>query len=386
MKNELLKNKKTAIIGGGPVGLTMARLLQQTGVEVKVYEWDAHVGIRISGGTLDLHKGMGQRALQKAGLLNNYYEASRPTGERTADISGAILMKEFPKSENLYDRPEIDRNDLRAILLNSLKPETVVWGKQMISLEETEGRFTIYFEDGTNEVADLVIGANGGRSKVREHLTDCKPEYTGTFIIQGEVLDPLVKCPNFKQMCDADNMAVISGEQTMLYSQIKAEGAINYYIGFKESENFTTEQGINCDNNLQIATFLKKICSSWDNRFKELFDATDHFSFLPMRKMPLDKKWKTSFPLTLIGDAAHVMPPFAGVGVNTGLLDTLYLSENLTEGHFYSIREALEDYENKMFIYAREAQKATSAAELAFFSDESYEDRLQGREEWNKSL
>ena len=60
----LLKDKKIAIIGAGPVGLTMAKLLQKNGINVTVYERDQNPQTRIWGGTLDLHKGSGQDALE----------------------------------------------------------------------------------------------------------------------------------------------------------------------------------------------------------------------------------------------------------------------------------------------------------------------------------
>ncbi len=386
MKNQLLKNKEVAIIGAGPVGLTTARLLQMAGVTVRVYEWDAKAGTRISGGTLDIHRTTGQRALEKAGLLEAFYNMAKPTGERGTDINGRIIMQEFPQEAQFYQRPEIDRNDLRTLLLNSLEPGTVLWNKKFVSLEEDGNQFRIHFEDGCIAVADVVIGANGGRSKVRTYVTADIPQYTGTFIIQGEVLDPAKSCPDYKQLCEEDNLMVLGDAEKMLFSQIKAAGAINYYVALRKNENFLTDKGLDSGNTVGMITFLKDLCNTWDERYKQLFAATDYFSALPMRKMPLQHQWTSSSCLTLIGDAAHVMPPFAGIGVNIGLLDALYLSENLTEGNFSSIREAIDDYENKMFEYARAAQQATDEAETGFFSDEPLEERLKDREEWNKTL
>lgn len=88
----LLDNKKVAIIGGGPVGLTMATLLQQKGIDVTVYERDKDAQIRIWGGTLDLHKSSGQLVMQKAGLLERYYAMSTPMGITFTDEQGNVLL------------------------------------------------------------------------------------------------------------------------------------------------------------------------------------------------------------------------------------------------------------------------------------------------------
>ena len=136
MNEQLLKNKKVAIIGAGPVGLTIAKLLQQNNIDITVYERDTDPQARIWGGTLDLHKSSGQEVMKKAGLLQTYYDLAVPMGINFADEKGNILSTRKPTGENQFDNPEINRNALRKLLLDSLKSDTVVWGRKFTGLEE----------------------------------------------------------------------------------------------------------------------------------------------------------------------------------------------------------------------------------------------------------
>lgn len=357
----LLQNKKVAIIGAGPVGLALARLLQQEGANVKVYERDVNEHDRIKGGTLDLLKVMGQIVFEKAGLLSTYFDNARPTARRIADIHANIIQT-LPSSDN----PEIERNDLRRILLQSLQPETVVWDRKFVSLEEQNGTFALHFEKGTTAAADLVVGANGIMSIIRKQMTDIPARYTGTVTVTGEVFDYENSCPNFKKICGEDKIIARDGRIFFL-SQPKANGELYYYVCFRQPESWVKDNNLNFNNNKQISEFLNDLCPDWDSAYKEVFAATSEFTLLPLYQVPLEN-WQPHKSITLIGDAAHGMPPYAGVGVNTGLLDALYLAENLTIGKFDNIQAAIDNYEERMFEYASEAQQQTAINEKQLFS------------------
>ncbi|MCR8630346.1 FAD-dependent oxidoreductase [Paenibacillus radicis (ex Xue et al. 2023)] len=98
-----LKEKQIAIIGAGPGGLTLARILQQAGFDPVIYERETSPTYREQGGTLDLDKVSGQKALQVAGLLDEFFAISRlegqalkvtdKSGEEFVNIKGEIYIK-----------------------------------------------------------------------------------------------------------------------------------------------------------------------------------------------------------------------------------------------------------------------------------------------------
>ncbi|WP_395066126.1 FAD-dependent oxidoreductase [Flavobacterium sp.] len=380
MKNNLLANKKVAIIGGGPVGLTTAILLQQKDVDVTVYERDLNAQTRISGGTLDIDKNTGQLALRKAGLLEVFYKYARPTGERNIDINANILEEEMPTAENKFDKPEIDRNDLRDMLLDNLNKDTVVWNSQIVSIKKKNNQYTLLLQNGSETIADFIIIANGGMSKLRKYVTEVVPHYTGTYLIQGEVLEPEKNCPSFKKLCGEENTIAVV-DKKMFFCQVKAKGVLQYYLSFKTDENWIEKKNMDFSNKQMVLTFLDELMVNWHPTYKELFYATDNFVALPMRKMPLDKPWDSQSDITLVGDTAHLMPPFGGVGVNMGLLDALHLATNLTEGDFPDTLSAVKDYEQKMLVYAGNAQQQTGKGEVMIHSDISFDDLQKNRKD-----
>lgn len=362
------QNKQVAIIGGGPVGLLLAVLLQQRGIAVTVYERDAGPETRVSGGTLDIHSDLGQPALAAAGLLPAFYQLARPTAMRLADEQGQLLQEEPVDEAAPYDRPEIDRADLRRLLLAALAPGTVVWGQHFQGLEkQPDGRFRLHYAGQPDQVADVVIGANGGRSRVRPYVTETVPEYTGSFIIQGQIPAAAAQELAFGKLVNRGNLLARAGGK-MLFVHTRADGTLNYYVSFRRPADWLAPRGLTAEP-AQVAALLAEELPDWAPLYHEVFRATTEFALLPMHRLPLTPSREVTQAITLVGDAAHLMPPFAGVGVNIGLLDAQHLADNLTSGQFTTIEAAIQAYERTMYGYAQRAQEDTAQAELDIHSD-----------------
>ena len=364
MSSRWIAGKKIGIVGGGPGGLTLARLLQKNGVDVRVFERDLNRNVRVQGATLDLHHESGLAALREAGLMEAFMANYRP---------GADLLRIVDKQANMvYDqhsedrlasfvdehyRPEIDRGPLRNILLDSLEPGTVVWYRHTESLEKTEDGWTLHFQNGKTAEADIVIGADGANSKIRPVLTPIKPFYTGFTAVEGGIRLSSVYVPKVHEMLRGGKLFAMGDEKTLIVSS-KGDGSLAFYLGFAAPEFWQRDCGIDFSDNESVLAWFKRDFPDWNPIWLELFETEQaHFTVRPLYCMPLDQTWESRPDITLLGDAAHLMPPYAGEGVNMAMLDALELSRCLTGGNFDDLQSAISSYETEMRKRGSEAAK-----------------------------
>lgn len=358
----LLDNKCIAIIGGGPGGLTLARLLQLQGAEVKVYERDYDREARVQGAIVDLHYDSGLKVMEAAGLMNAFKASYMPGADRfrLLDKDGNIRLDEHAQEGNLgfgnpQFRPEIDRGALRNVLLDALLPGTVIWDSQFADMERVNDTWQLRFKNGTTAVADIVIGADGYRSKIRHYVTDSKALYSRATIIQGEIDHPEKDCPEMYALAGQANL-IAMGEGKTIAAQPRGDGGLTFYAFSLYPENWLQTSGIDFNNSEEVYAWLESYHEGWSPVFLRLFKACKKFVPRPLNYFPLNQYWDAQPDITLIGDAAHLMPP-SGEGVNTAMLDALDLSECLTSGIYNNIQTAIAGYEQQMRARAAELGK-----------------------------
>ncbi len=361
-----INNKKIAIVGGGPGGLTLARLLQMKGANVKVYERDFNKDARVQGTTLDLHEESGLKALRQAHLLDEFKKKYRPGADKLIIVNEKAEIffsdhEEKPEEDfgSEHFRPEIDRGPLRKMLLESLQPNTVMWDSQFVSMEKEGGGWLLHFKNKASAYADIVIGADGANSKIRPYITGIKPFYSGVsgvLSVEG-VYNSETTVPKIHNLLKGGKIMAFGGGKCFTVAA-KGDGDLAFYVSYKVDESRL--RNVDFSDKEQVLAWFRSDFAEWDNMWLELFEnAETTFIPIPIYSMPLDQTWQALPNLTMLGDAAHLMPPFAGEGVNMAMLDALELSDCLYNENFSDIQTAIASFENQMRKRAAEAAQGS---------------------------
>ncbi|MBE7177259.1 MAG: FAD-dependent monooxygenase [Mucilaginibacter polytrichastri] len=356
-----ISDKKVAIIGGGPGGLTLGVLLQQGGADVRIYERDRHRGVRVQGATLDLHEESGLEALRRAGLLDAFYAHYRPEAGvlRLMDKTGTIRYDEREQESFTDDRPEIDRGPLRDILLDALDPERIVWDSHFLNMQRSGDGWMLHFRNGTSACADLVIGADGANSKVRPALTDIRPVYSGITVVEGTIYNAGEQAPHLWDRTGGGKVFAFGDGQSLILSA-KGDGSLSFYTGCRVEEHWVQNSGIDFGDRQQVFAWFREAFAGWHPLWHELFRG-EEISIIqrPQYHFPTGQHWEPRGNLTLLGDAAHRMPPYAGEGVNQAMQDAYELAACLLDETRAGTRDAIGTYEAGMLQRAAEITAVT---------------------------
>ena len=232
-----IDGKKIAIVGGGPGGLTLARLLQQSGAQVSVYERDQSRNARVQGSALDLHENSGLAALEAAGLTEAFWANHRPDLDslRLTDANGTVLHDHLRRMSGPGKRPEIERGPLRDLLLDSLQPGTVQWDCKLESSEFQGEQVLLRFANGQTSVADIAIGSDGANSRLRELVTPIRPQYVGVSLVEGLVPAAKHAIPELWDLLGGSALIALGGERTIGMGT-KPDGSVLLYAGLKTDD------------------------------------------------------------------------------------------------------------------------------------------------------
>ncbi|HET6858614.1 MAG TPA: NAD(P)/FAD-dependent oxidoreductase [Streptomyces sp.] len=340
------------IIGAGLGGLVLARVLHVHGIPATVYEAESSPSARTQGGMLDIHDYNGQRALKAAGLMDEFHSIvieGRQT-IRLVDQDGTVLHE--MADDGTGGRPEVQRGELRRILLDSLPAETVRWGHKVSGARALGGgRHEVTFADGGTVVTRLLVGADGAWSRVRPLLSDATPEYVGTSFVETYLFDADTRHTGSAKVVGGGSMVAPSPGKE-IFGHRESGDTLHAYVALSRPQEWFA--AIDFTDASAAAARIAQEFDGWAPELTALITDADIAPVLrPHYTLPAEHRWDRAPGVTLLGDAAHLAAP-NGEGANLAMLDGAELGKALA-AYADDIEAALTEYEQAMFARSAEA-------------------------------
>ncbi|GIM97300.1 FAD-dependent oxidoreductase [Paractinoplanes toevensis] len=344
------------IVGAGLGGLTLARVLAVHGIESVIHDADAAPHARHQGGMLDMHEESGQMALRAAGVFEEFRRHVLAGGDatRVLDRNATVLFDE----EGNDARPEIDRGALRDLLLYSLPEGTVRWNSRVTGVRPVAGGHELTFADGRTETTELLVGADGAWSRVRALVSADQPVYSGLSFVEIRIPEAIAEHPRLAGLCGEGMLFALDDERGILAHR-ESNDEICAYVAVKQPADWAAA-GVTREQ-------LLGLFDDWHPDLRGIISESDGSLITrPIHALPVGHRWSRTPGVTLVGDAAHLMSPFAGEGANLAMQDGAELAQAII-AHPADVEAALSAYETAMFPRARAAAEESASNMVDLF-------------------
>lgn len=331
------RKTRIAVVGAGLGGMTVAGFLQRAGFNVTVYEQAAEfsrigAGIILSANVTKILRRLELEPLiLDAGIkANSYISRAWDTGATMYEI------KFDPESEVRFGGPylNIHRGDLHAVLDKGVAPGSIAFGHRLLAVEETTDALHLTFANGTTADVDILIGADGINSKVREYLLGTEPpRFAGAAalraILPTEILGD-IKVPDCTKWWGRDR-------HLLVYYLTSRRDEV-YVIGVVPRKSWDTDAAWLPSSREELIGFF----SDFHPDLLRVLEVTRDVTIWPIFDRERNDRWSGG-RIVLLGDACHPMRPYMAGGGAMAIEDGAILSRCLAE--FDEPAEAFRSYE-----------------------------------------
>jgi len=366
----MARKPKVVIAGGGIGGLTAGIALERRGIDVEVYEQaqaigEIGAGLTLSPNALKAYEGLGVRdAIEAVG-----FEAQWQVVRRWND-GAEVSRVDRSGYSSIFGAPYISlhRADFVDVLAEHFPAERLHLQSLVVGAENTGDGAVLRLADGREIEADLVVGADGVRSAVRASLHGAdSPRFTGTVCFRGLV--PFEKVAAAVET--RDWTLYVGPERHVIYYMVRRGDIVNF-VAHVDTDTWTGESWTQEADPSEITDTF----AGWHEPLLELLGAADeYYKWALFDRDPLPA-W-TQGRITLLGDAAHAMPPFIGQGAGMSVEDAYVLAAAVAASPD-DIPTALARYEGLRLPRANEMVLRARAGRDKYHLKESWDPKPAG--------
>jgi 6-hydroxynicotinate 3-monooxygenase len=341
--------KTIAVIGAGLGGLSVAGFLQRAGFPVTVYE-QAPAFSRIGAGIILSANAM--KAFRRLGIEQDLIETGiKPESyvSRAWDSGETMYEIKFDAaSEARYGGPymNIHRGDLHGVLERVVTPGTIAFDHRLVGLDESREAVRLSFENGVRVEADIVIGADGIRSRVRENLLGFDPPRFAGAVAQRAIFPT----ERLRGSGIADCTKWWGPDRHILPYFMTSRRDEIYVIGVIPAAQWDSEaSSLPCSRDEMLESF-----AGFHVDLRRVLEVADDVSLWPIYDRERNDRWSGG-RIVLLGDACHPMRPFMAAGGAMAVEDGVILSRCLAACNDHG--EAFRCYEATRIPRVTEVQR-----------------------------
>jgi 6-hydroxynicotinate 3-monooxygenase len=341
--------KTIAVIGAGLGGLSVAGFLQRAGFPVTVYE-QAPAFSRIGAGIILSANAM--KAFRRLGIEQDLIETGiKPESyvSRAWDSGETMYEIKFDAaSEARYGGPymNIHRGDLHGVLERVVTPGTIAFDHRLVGLDESREAVRLSFENGVRVEADIVIGADGIRSRVRENLLGFEPPRFAGAVAQRAIFPT----ERLRGSGIADCTKWWGPDRHILPYFMTSRRDEIYVIGVIPAAQWDSEaSSLPCSRDEMLESF-----AGFHVDLRRVLEVADDVSLWPIYDRERNDRWSGG-RIVLLGDACHPMRPFMAAGGAMAVEDGVILSRCLAACNDHG--EAFRCYEATRIPRVTEVQR-----------------------------